>query len=49
MFKAMKEENLPKVRVGNTLLYKAVIQIAEIKIFTDNQKLKEFSTTKSAL
>ena len=45
----MKEENLQKAQVENTLLYKALIQIAEIKIFTDNQKLKEVSTTKSVL
>ena len=47
MLKVMKERNLqPK------LLYPARISFkyeGEIKIFTDKQKLREFSTTKPAL
>ena len=47
IFKVMKEKNL-KPR----LLYKARISFRfdrEINIFTDKQKLREFSTTKTAL
>ena len=47
ILKVMKEKNLPP-----RLLYPARISFKyeeEIKSFTDNQKLKEFSTTKPAL
>ena len=47
IFKMMKGENLQP-----RLLYPARITFifnGEIKIFTDNQKLREFSTTKPAL
>ena len=47
ILKVMKEENLQP-----TLLYPARISFkyeGEIKSFTDKQKLREFSTTKSAL
>ena len=47
IFKVMKEKNL-QLRI----LYSARLSfgfIGEIKRFTDKQKLREFSTTKSAL
>ena len=47
IFKVMKEKNLQP-----RLLYPARISFrfdGEIKTFTDKQKLREFSTTKSAL
>ena len=47
IFKVMKEKNLQPI-----LLYPARISFRfdrEIKNFTDNQKLREFSTTKPAL